>query len=136
VTAVVLPGLRRVARKVMVAQGVVTAVLAGLCYFSWGAQASLSAAVGGGIAVIAGLALALVVFRGGDRTLEELVRAFYVGEAAKIGVTVVLFAVVLATMKETVVPGALFGAFAATFLVQWMVLPRAMRQLDRTQLGG
>lgn len=135
-TAVALPGLRRVAYRVVLTQGVVTAVLAGLCYFLWGAQASLSAAIGGGIAVIAGLALALVVFRGGDRTLAELVRAFYVGEAAKIGVTIVLFAVVLATMKKTVVPGALFGAFAASFLVQWMVLPRAMRQLDRTQYGG
>jgi hypothetical protein len=39
-------------------------------------------------------------------------------------------------MKEMVVPGALFGAFAATFLVQWMVLPRMMRQLDRGRLGG
>jgi ATP synthase protein I len=136
VTAVELPGLRRVAYRVVLAQTAVTAVIAGACYFPWGAQASLSAAIGGGIAVIAGLTMALVVFRRGDRTLADLVRAFYAGETAKIGVTVILFAVVLATMKEMVVPGALFGAFAATFLVQWMVLPRAMRQLDRTQFGG
>jgi F0F1-type ATP synthase assembly protein I len=135
VTAVELPGLRRVAYGVVLAQTVVTALLAGLCYIPWGARASLSAAIGGGIAVIAGLTLVLVVFRGG-RSLPELVRAFYIGEAAKIGVMVVLFAVVLATMKKMVVPGALFGAFAATFLVQSIVLPRAMRRLDSGQLGG
>jgi ATP synthase protein I len=136
VAATGLPGLRRVAYGVVVAQTVVTLVLAALGYFMWGAQAALSALIGGGIAVIAGATLALVVFRGGERSLGELVRAFYVGEALKIGVTIILFAVVLATMKKMLVPGALFGAFAATFLVQWLVLPRAMRQLDRAQLGG
>jgi ATP synthase protein I len=136
VTAAVLPGLRRVAYGVVVTQTVVTLVLAALCWFPWGARAALSAAIGGGIAVIAGLALALVVFRGGERALADMVRAFYVGEAAKIGVTIVLFAVVLATLKKMLVPGALFGAFAAAFLVQWLTLPRAMRQLDRGQLGG
>jgi hypothetical protein len=43
--------------------------------------------------------------------------------------------VVLATMKKMLVPGALFGAFVATFLVHWLVLPRAMRRLDG-QMGG
>jgi ATP synthase protein I len=132
VTAAGLPGLRRVAYGIVLAQAIVTAVLAALCFIPWGARAALSAAIGGGIAIIAGLTLALVVFRRGERPLAEMVRAFYVGEAAKIAVTVVLFAVVLATMKKMLVPGALFGAFAATFLVQWMVLPRAMRRLDRT----
>jgi F0F1-type ATP synthase assembly protein I len=59
-----------------------------------------------------------------------MVGAFYAGEAAKFGVTIVLFVVVLATLKGRLVPGALFGAFVATFLVHWLVLPRAMRRLD------
>ena len=77
------------------------------------------------------LVLALVAFRKGERTLAQMVSAFYVGEAAKFGVTIVLFIVVLATMKRMLVPGALFGAFVATFLVHWLVLPRAMRRLDK-----
>jgi F0F1-type ATP synthase assembly protein I len=48
-------------------------------------------------------------------------------------VTIVLFVLVLATLKGMLVPGALFGAFVATFLVQWFVLPRAMRKLDSGQ---
>lgn len=129
-SAVELPGLRRVAYGVVLAQAVITALLAALCYLVWGAKTATSVALGGGIGVAANLTLALVVFRKGARALAELVRAFYVGEAAKIGVTIVLFVVVLATMKGKLVPGALFGAFAATFLVHWLMLPRAMRRMD------
>ena len=83
--------------------------------------------------IICGLALVLVVFRKGARELTELVRAFYVGEAAKFGVTIVLFVVGLATMKGVLVPGALFGAFVAAFVVHWVVLPGAMRRLESGQ---
>jgi ATP synthase protein I len=125
------PGLRRVAWSVVLAQAVLTALVALLCFVLWGPRAALSAAIGGGIAVAAGATLALVVFGGSrEAALADVLRAFYAGEAAKVGVTIVLFAVVLATMKKMLVPGALFGAFAASFLVHWIVLPRAMRRLD------
>jgi ATP synthase protein I len=136
VTAVELPGLRRVAFGVVLAQAVLTALLAVLSYFVWGQRVALSAAAGGGIGTLASLTLALIVFRKGARELAALIRAFYAGEAAKIGVTIVLFVVVLVTMKRMLVPGALFGAFVATFLVHWLVLPRAMRRLDGGRLGG
>jgi ATP synthase protein I len=136
VAAVELPGLRRVAYGVVLAQVVITALLAAICYFPWGPQAALSVVIGGGIGVAASLALARMVFRKGARALADLVRAFYVGEAAKIGVTIILFVVVFATMKERLVPGALFGGFAATFVAHWAILPRAMRRLDRGQFGG
>jgi ATP synthase protein I len=135
VAAVELPGLRRVAYGVVVAQGALTVVLALFCLLQWGREAALSAALGGGIGAASNLTLALLVFERPKRELAELVRAFYVGEAAKIGVTVVLFVLVLATLKRMLVPGALFGAFVATFLVQWFVLPRAMRKLDSGQMG-
>jgi ATP synthase protein I len=136
VAAVEQPGLRRVAYGVVLAQAVLTALLAVSSYFVWGSRVAVSAAAGGAIGTLASLTLALIVFRKGPRELAALIRAFYVGEAAKIGVTIVLFVVVLATMKKMLVPGALFGAFVATFLVHWLVLPRAMRRLDREQLGG
>ncbi len=136
VAAVELPGLRRVAYGVVLAQAVLTALIAALCFMLWGRWAALSAGLGGGIGTVGGLALALVVFRKGSRELTELVRAFYVGEAAKFGVTIVLFVVVLATMKGILVPGALFGAFVAAFMVHWVVLPGAMRRLDSGQKSG
>ena len=131
--AVELPGLRRVAWGVVVAQVVLTVVIALVCLVMWSRNAALSALAGGGIGAAANLVLTLLVFRNAKRELVELVRAFYVGEAAKIGVTIVLFVLVLATLKRMLVPGALFGAFVATFLVQWFVLPGAMRKLDGGQ---
>ena len=133
--AVELPGLRRVAWGVVLSQAVLTALLAALCYIPWGMKVALSAALGGGIGTAGSLALAVIVFRKDAREMMELVRAFYVGEAAKFGVTIVLFVVVLTTMKGMLVPGALFGAFVAAFLVHWLLLPRAMRRLDGGQFG-
>lgn len=51
------------------------------------------------------------------------VRAFFVGEAAKVALVIVLFVVVLKTMK--VVPLAMLGSYIATFLVFWVALFRA-----------
>ena len=132
-TAIELPDLRRAAFGLVLAQLILTAVITLGCFALWNRNAALSAAVGGGIGVAANLVLALVVFRRGGRTLAEIVSAFFVGEAAKFGVTIVLFVVVLVTLKTMLVPGALFGAFVATFLVHWLVLPRAMRKLDGSQ---
>lgn len=134
--AVELPGLRRVAYRVVLAQAVLTALFAALCYIPWGLNVALSVALGGGIGTAGSLALAVIVFRKDARELPELVRAFYVGEAAKFGVTIALFVVVLNTMKSVLVPGAMFGAFVAAFLVHWLVLPRAMRRLDGGRFGG
>jgi ATP synthase protein I len=135
VAAVELPGLKRVAYGVVVAQVAITVVLALVCLVQWGREAALSAAIGGGIGAASNLTLALLVFGRPRRELAEMVRAFYIGEAAKIGVTIALFVLVLATLKGMLVPGALFGGFATTFLVHWFVLPRAMRKLDSGQLG-
>jgi ATP synthase protein I len=126
-----LPDLRRVAYGLVLAQLILTVVVALVSLVFWNRSVALSAAIGGGIGVAANLVLALVAFRKQGRTLAQMVSAFYVGEIAKFAVTIVLFVVVLATMKGKLVPGALFGAFVATFLVHWLVLPRAMRRLDR-----
>jgi ATP synthase protein I len=131
-----LPGLRRVAYGLVLAQLILTVVLALVSLVFWNRTVALSAAIGGGIGVVANLVLALVAFRKEGRTLAQMVSAFYVGEAAKFGVTIVLFVVVLATLRGKLAPlvsAALFGAFVATFLVHWLVLPRAMRKLDGVQ---
>jgi ATP synthase protein I len=125
-----LPDLRRVAYGLVLAQLILTVVVALVSLAFWNRSVALSAAIGGGIGVAANLVLALVAFRKKGLTVPQMVGAFYAGEAAKFGVTIVLFVVVLATLKGRLVPGALFGAFVATFLVHWLVLPRAMRRLD------
>jgi ATP synthase protein I len=135
VAAVELPGLRRVAYGVVLAQAVLTVLLAALCYFLWDPVAGVSVVLGGAIGSAGNLALAVIVFRKDAREMADLVRAFYVGEAAKFGVTIVLFVVVLVTMKRMLVPGALFGAFVAAFVVHWLALPRAMRRLEAEQFG-
>ena len=48
---------------------------------------------------------------------QRAVRAFFVGEIAKIVVMIVLFVAVLKTMK--VVPLAMLGTYVATFLFGW-----------------
>jgi F0F1-type ATP synthase assembly protein I len=136
VAAVELPGLRRVAYGVVLAQAVLTVLLAVLGYVFKGPHVALSAALGGGIGTAANLTLVMIAFRKGARELMDVVRAFYIALAAKFGVVIVLFVVVLVTMKGMLVPWVLLGAFVAVFLVYWLVLPRAMRRLDRGQFGG
>ncbi|HMD28549.1 MAG TPA: ATP synthase subunit I, partial [Steroidobacteraceae bacterium] len=93
-----------------------------------GPQAALSALLGGGISTAASLAMALLGFAG--RTAEDpqrAVRAFFVGETAKIALMIVLFVMVLKTMK--VVPLAMLGTYVATFLVHWVALANALPPL-------
>ena len=50
--------------------------------------------------------------------------AFYLGEIVKLAVVIVLFVLVLKMVR--VAPLAMFAAFAATFLVYWIALVRAL----------
>jgi ATP synthase protein I len=130
VAAVELPALRRVAYSGVLAQAVLTVAIALFCYARWGSNAAISALLGGGIGTVASLTLALIALGKGARELADVVRAFYIGEAAKIAVMVLLFMVVLGTLKEMLVPGALFGTYVATFVVHWVALRRALPKLD------
>ena len=84
-----LPGLRRVAFGLVLAQLVLTVVVALVSLVFWNQSFALSAAIGGGIGVAASLVLALVAFRKREgQTVAQMVSAFYVGEMAKFAVTV------------------------------------------------
>jgi ATP synthase protein I len=131
VTAVKLPDVRRIALGIVLGQGCLSLALAILCYALWGAPAGWSAAIGGGIGTTASLAHTLIAFRTGERDVARVARAFFIGEAAKLGVVVVLFVLVLTTIKNTVVPVALLGAYMATFIVYWVGLTRV-----RSAFGG
>ena len=123
-----LPNPRRLALSVVLGQAAVTL----LCTFvSWviaDSGAAISALLGGGISRLASLAMALVGFGKQAATdPQRALRAFFVGETAKVGVVIVLFVVVLKTMK--VVPLAMLGAYIATFFVFWVALANALPPL-------
>ena len=117
------PNPRRLALGVALAQAVVALIAALLCWVIADSRAALSAALGGGISSVASLVMALLSF-GNEAATDPLraIRAFFVGEAAKVIVVIVLFVAVLKTMK--VVPLAMLGAYIATFLVFWIVLAK------------
>jgi ATP synthase protein I len=112
-------------------QVVVTVVAAAICFAVWGRIAGLSALAGGGISAVASAALALIAFASSaGASPERIARAFYVGEAAKLGVTVALFVLVFVTMKVSF--AVLFGTYIATLFVYWIALANALPPLAGT----
>jgi F0F1-type ATP synthase assembly protein I len=124
---------RRLALSVVLGQAAVTVVCALVSWLIAGPHAALSAAIGGGISTAASLVMAMLGFGGrsaadGQRAL----RAFLIGEGAKIGVVIVLFVLVLKTMK--VVPLAMLGTYLATFCVFWVALANILPPLGGTNV--
>jgi ATP synthase protein I len=125
VVTVALPEARRLALGVVAGQAMVTGLAALASYLIAGSRAAQSAAIGGGISTIASLAMVALAFRrssGGDAHLAA--RAFYVGEAAKLAIVIVLFVLVLKYVRISA--GALFAGYVATFFVYWIALANAM----------
>jgi ATP synthase protein I len=126
-----LPQARRLAGSVVLGQVVITVLAALLCFALWGRTPGLSALVGGGISVVASAALAVFGFgAAAGAPAERIARMFYVGEAAKLAVTVTLFVVVFVTMKLSF--AALFGTYIATLFVYWIALANALPPLAGT----
>ena len=123
---------RRVAYSVVLWQGAVTIVVALVSYAIAGRLAALSALIGGGISTLASLVMAAMSFRQSSlANAYSAVRGFYVGEAAKLATVVVLFVLVLRTLKVS--PLAMFAAYVATFFVYWVALANALPTLSRSK---
>ena len=113
-------------------QGAVTIVVALVSYAIAGRLAALSALIGGGISTLASLVMAALSFRRSSlANAYSAVRGFYVGEAAKLATVVVLFVVVLRTLKVS--PLAMFAAYVATFFVYWVALANALPTLGQSK---
>jgi F0F1-type ATP synthase assembly protein I len=128
VLAIDLPHARRLAFGVVLAQAAVTVTAA---LIAWGVadrHAALSALLGGGIATLGSLVMAGLVV-GGGRAMDpqRVLGMFYLGEAVKVALVIVLFVLVLKLVN--VAPLAMFVAFAATFLVYWIALVSALPSL-------
>jgi ATP synthase protein I len=119
---------RRVAFTVVLWQGAVTIVVALVSWLVASRLAAVSALAGGGISTLASLVMAALSFRRSSLAdPQSAVRGFYVGEAAKLATVVVLFIVILRTMKVS--PLAMFAAYVATFFVYWVALANALPTL-------
>jgi ATP synthase protein I len=114
------------AYSIVLWQLVTTAVVALVSWAIAGGLAAESALIGGGISTLASFVMALLSFRNAVNP-QHAVRGFYLGEAAKVTVVVVLFTLVLRTMKVS--PLAMFVAYMATFLVYWVALLNALPPL-------
>ena len=129
-SAIDLPHARRLAFGVVLGQAVVTAIAAGVALGVAGTVAALSTLLGGGIATAGSLAMAALVFGGAGASAQRVLGAFYVGEAVKLVVVVVLFVVALKLMR--VQPLAMLAGFAATYLMYWVALAAALPRLTGT----
>ena len=126
--AIDLPHARRLAYGVVLGQAVVTAAGACGAWLLVDSRAGLSALLGGGIAALGSLVMAALAFGGARRDATRIVGAFYVGEAAKVALVIVLFVAVLKWVNVT--PLAMLAAFAANFLVYWIALISALPGLS------
>ncbi|WP_422910788.1 F0F1 ATP synthase subunit I [Pseudomonas sp. MAC6] len=114
-----LPFHRLVVFPVLLVQLLVLLLLA-LVLWQWqGAVAGYSGLCGGLIAWLPNLYFAHKAFRfSGARAAQAIVRSFYAGEAGKLVLTAVLFALTFAGVKP-LEPLAVFGVFFLTQLVNW-----------------
>lgn len=114
-----LPFHRLAVFPVLLVQLLVLLLLA-LVLWQWqGAVAGYSGLCGGLIAWLPNVYFAHKAFRfSGARAAQAIVRSFYAGEAGKLVLTAVLFALVFAGVKPLDAL-ALFGAFLLTQLVNW-----------------
>ncbi|MGH8230971.1 MAG: ATP synthase subunit I [Steroidobacteraceae bacterium] len=119
-----LANARRLVRNVVLGQALVTLLAVLLSYLLADARAALSAGLGGGISTLASLVMGVMLLSSSSADPQRAVRAFYAGEAAKIAVVVVLFVVVLKTVRVNAL--AMLGAYIATFVVFWLALANAL----------
>jgi ATP synthase protein I len=88
--------------------------LAGAAFI--GIHGAISAAAGGLVSIIAGLAAALVAARGGGKSAGGILAGALRAEAVKVGLVVLLLWLVLANYAEAIVV-VVIGAFVVTMLI-------------------
>lgn len=103
-------------RTVMVWQAIVTALTAVVAGLLAGIHGAASAALGGTVSVIAGLAFAMVMQSNNMQSADGTIIAALRAEATKIGLAVILLWLVLALYKDVVLI-VFIGSFIVSILV-------------------
>ncbi|MCY1265447.1 F0F1 ATP synthase subunit I [compost metagenome] len=114
-----LPFHRIPAFRLLLVQLVVLLIGAAVLWFARGSVAGYSGLLGGLIAWLPNVYFARKAFRySGARSAQLIVRSFYAGEAGKLILTAVLFALVFVGVPQ-LEPKALFGIYLLALLVSW-----------------
>lgn len=96
------------------------AVLFPLVLLPFGTNAALSAAAGGLASLVPNLYFAFRAFRySGARSAQKILRSFYSGEAVKLVLTALIFALCFKYLK-TLNVAALFGGFIMVQMAIWV----------------
>jgi len=108
-----------VIKRLLLIQLLVAAIFP-LVLLPFGINAALSAAAGGLASLIPNLYFAYRTFKySGARSAQLIVRSFYSGEAIKLVMTALIFALVFKYLK-TLNVAALFGGFIMVQMAVWL----------------
>ena len=106
--------------KILILQATVTIMIAMVFVIFSGFQQAMSPALGGVVALVPNLYFAYRIHLASGKPAIQIVRAFYIAEAIKIFLTVVLFCIVYQ------IPGinflTLFFSYVAVLSVHWFAL--------------
>ena len=113
-------GLRSKALKtVFWWQALAMAVIVVIAAVSTGMHGAISAALGGGTTMVAGVVAGLLIQRGNSgktKTAGNILVAAITAEGVRIGLMLALLWLIFSNYKQ-VIPGALIGAFVVTVLI-------------------
>ena len=114
-------GVEKTVGQILLAQIVITVLIAFLMIFVSSIAVAVSAFVGGAVGFLSSLVYAKKMFahQGGD--IKKIIRAQYSAEAYKLAFTILLFSFVFTQFKDVhALP--LFATYIATLAVYWAAL--------------
>ncbi len=122
---------RKATTKILLVQLVITCLATSVCLLLPSLKGAYSAAIGGGISIIVTLYFAAQVFsKANGYSANKIARSFYLGEAIKIVLTIILFSVAILWLNVSFLP--LFLTYAATLMAYWLVLPFTLETVVKT----
>ena len=108
-------------RPVIGSQVLATIIIASIAAWITGVHGAISAALGGLISVIAGLAFVLLIARNKVRSPGEVLLVAFKAEAAKLFLAIALLWLVLTFYQNVVIVGVI-GSFVVSILIFSMAL--------------
>jgi ATP synthase protein I len=109
---------RKAAMRVVLVQGIITALVAAACGLGWGREATISALRGGGSGMAATALMVLAVFRYPEgASATRIAWGFYLGQFLKVALSIALLIVAFGAPKA--VPAAVLAGYVATFAGYW-----------------
>ncbi|MFT5789999.1 MAG: ATP synthase protein I [Shewanella sp.] len=111
---------RSLAYKIVIFQAAIVGGTTILLFALWGVQYGFSAFLGGVIAVLPNFVFATLAFsHAGASASGKVVQSFFLGEAVKLLLTTVLFAIAFGLLDMAFAP--LFATYALGLLIPWTV---------------